>query len=56
VVDLKEKESKLDLDSNSNHNKRKQIIDVEPITTIATTTIQPEELEEPKEGKFLFHS
>jgi hypothetical protein len=43
VVELKEKELNLDLDPDSENNKRRQIIDAEPIATIATATIQPEE-------------
>jgi hypothetical protein len=37
-------------------NKRRQIIDAESTATIATTTIQPEEREDPEEGERLFHS
>jgi hypothetical protein len=53
VVELKEKESELDSKSYLEHNKRKHIINPEPIATIVTKTIQPEDLEE---GERLFHS
>jgi hypothetical protein len=54
VAELKDKETNLDLDPDSKNNKRIQIIDAEPIATIASATIQPEE--DPKEGERLFHS
>jgi hypothetical protein len=56
VVELKEIDSSPNLDSDSENNKRRQIIDVEPTATIMTTTIQPEEPEDPEEGECLFHS
>jgi hypothetical protein len=34
----------------------RQIVDAEPSATIATTKIQPGELDELEEGKRLFHS
>ena len=37
-------------------DKGKQIINAEPSATIATTQIQPEDLDEPEEGERLFHS
>ena len=45
---VKMKASKLDLDSDSNSkmDKGKNIIDVEPSAIVATTKIQPEDLEE----------
>jgi hypothetical protein len=55
VVELKEKESEPYSDFDSEKNKGKRIIDAEPTTTIMTTTIQPEELEELEEGEHLFH-
>jgi hypothetical protein len=45
-----------DSDFDLDNNKRKLIIDAEPTTTFGTTTIQPEELEDSKEGESLFHS
>jgi hypothetical protein len=45
-----------DSDSDSENNKRRQIIDAEPTATVVTTTIQPEEPEDPEEGECLFHS
>jgi hypothetical protein len=56
MVELKEKELEPHLDFYLEHKKEKLIIDVEPIATIAATTIQPEEPEEPEEGERLFHS
>jgi hypothetical protein len=56
VAELKASESKVDFDSKSNLEGGKQIIDVEPSSTVATTKVQPSELEEPKEGERLFHS
>ena len=52
------KDSKSEADSNyeSNTEGGKQIIDVEPNTTVATTKVQPSEPEEPEEGEHLFHS
>jgi hypothetical protein len=50
VVELKEKEPNPDSNSNSENNKRKQIINVEPMVTITTTTIQPEETKDLEEG------
>ena len=38
------------------NDKRKQIIDVEPNATVATTKIQKEEPEDPEEAERLFHS
>jgi hypothetical protein len=49
VAELKDKELNLDLDPDLENNKRRQIIDVEPIVTVATTTIQLEE--DPEEGE-----
>jgi hypothetical protein len=56
VVEIKEKELEPDMDSDSNHNKGKQIVDAKPISTITTTTIQLEELQELGDGEHLFHS
>jgi hypothetical protein len=56
VAELKTYESEVDFDSESNPEGGKQIIDVEPSSTVATTKVWPSELEEPKEGECLFHS
>jgi hypothetical protein len=56
VLELKETELSPDSNSDSNSNKRIQIIDVEPTTTVATTTIQPEEPDDLEEGGLIFHS
>jgi hypothetical protein len=56
LTNIKENESELGLEYVSKKNKGKYIIYVEPTTTNMTTKKQPEELEEPKEEKHLFHS
>ena len=56
VAELKSSELELDSDSDSKMDKGKQIIDAEPIATVATTQIQPEDPEEPEEVECLFHS
>jgi hypothetical protein len=56
VVELKEKYLSHVSDFDSENNKRRQIIVVEPIATITTTTIRPEEPEDIEEGECLFHS
>jgi hypothetical protein len=56
MAELKEFESKDDSDSESNLEGGKQIIDVDPNATVATTKFKPSEREEPEEGERLFHS
>jgi hypothetical protein len=56
MAKLKASESEVDSDSESNPEGGKQIIDVEPSATVATTKVQPSEPEEPEEGEHLFHS
>jgi hypothetical protein len=56
LAELKEIEPRLDSDSDSDTNKRRHLIDEEPIATVTTATIQPEEREDPEEGERLFHS
>jgi hypothetical protein len=56
MVELKASELEVDYDSKSNIERGKQIIDVEPNATIATTKVRPSEPLEPKEGEHLFHS
>jgi hypothetical protein len=56
VVEIKETEPSPNSDSDSENYKRRQIIDAEPTAIVATTTIQPEEPEDPEEGERLFHS
>jgi hypothetical protein len=45
-----------DSESDSKNTGRRQIIDADPTTIVATTTIQPEEPTDPEEGESLFHS
>jgi hypothetical protein len=56
VIELKVSESEVDSDSESNPEGRKQIIDVEPSATVATTKVRSSEPKEPEEGQCLFHS
>jgi hypothetical protein len=56
VAEVKSSKSDAGSDSNSKPEKGRWIIDVEPSATIATTKIHPGELDEPEEGKHLFHS
>jgi hypothetical protein len=56
VPEIKDKESNLDLESDSENTGKRQIIDADPTAIVATTTIQPEEPTDPKEGERLFHS
>jgi hypothetical protein len=56
VAEVKAFESDVGSDSELEPEKGRQIIDVEPSATIATTKIQPGEPDEPEEGECLFHS
>jgi hypothetical protein len=56
VDEVKAFESDVDSYFESKLEKGRQIIDVEPSATVATTKIQPSEPDEPKEGEHLFHS
>jgi hypothetical protein len=56
VVEVKASGSNMGSDSESEPKKKRRIIDAEPNATIATTNIEPGELDEPKEGECLFHS
>jgi hypothetical protein len=56
VAELKEIEPSPKSDCDSDNNKRRHIIDAEPIATVPTATIQPEEPEDLEEGECLFHS
>jgi hypothetical protein len=52
VAEIKEN----DLNPDSENNGRIQIIYVDPTSTVVTTTVQPKETTDPKEGEHLFHS
>ena len=54
MAGMKSLELDIESDSDSKMDKRKKIIDIEPSATIATTQIQPEDLEETEEGDRLF--
>ena len=60
VADLKAVESdacfNFESELDKGNDKRKQIIDVQPNATVATTKIQKEEPEDPEEEERLFHS
>ena len=56
LVEMKSSELDPNSDSYSKMDKGKHIINVEPSSTISTTKIQPEDIEEPEEGECLFHS
>jgi hypothetical protein len=56
VAEVKASESDADSDSETEPERGRQIIDVEPSATIATTKLQPGEPDEPEEGECLFHS
>jgi hypothetical protein len=56
VDEIKEKYLNPYLKSDSENNRRRNIIDVDPTTTIATATNQLEQPENPEEGEHLFHS
>ena len=45
-----------ELEPDKGNVKGKEIIDIEPSTTIATTKVQKNELEDPGEGECLFYS
>jgi hypothetical protein len=56
VAEVKASESDAGSDSESEPERGRQIIDVEPSATVATTKLQPGEPDEPEEGECLFHS
>jgi hypothetical protein len=56
VVEIKDKEPNPDAEFDYENTDKRQIIDAELTTIGMTTTIQPEEPTNPKEGEHLFHS
>jgi hypothetical protein len=56
VAQVKDKEPNSNFESDLENNEKRHIIDAYPTATVVTTTIQPEELVDPKEGECLFHS
>jgi hypothetical protein len=56
VVKVKSSESNADSYSEPKPERGIWIIDIEPSATIATTKLQPGELDKPEEGEHLFHS
>jgi hypothetical protein len=51
---VKASESDAGFDSESKPERGRQIIDAEPSATVATTKLQPGELDEPEEGDAFF--
>jgi hypothetical protein len=56
VAEVKASELDADSDSEIEIERGRRIIDAEPSATVATTKLQPGELDEPEEGECLFHS
>jgi hypothetical protein len=56
VAEVKASESDAGFNSDSEPERGRQIINVEPSATIATTKLQPSEPDEQEEGERLFHS
>jgi hypothetical protein len=56
VIEIKDKEWNSDSESDSKNIGRRWIIDADPTTIVAITTIQPEEPTDPKEGERLYQS
>jgi hypothetical protein len=56
VVEIKDKDSNPNSEFDSKNNGKRQIIDADPTTIIATIEIHPEEPTDPEEGECLFHS
>ena len=56
VIEIKDKELNLDSDYDPENNEKRQIIDADPTSIVATAIIQPEEPTYPEEGEHLFHS
>ena len=56
MSELKDSELEVDSDSESNPKGGKQIIDVEPGATVATTKVHPSKQEEQELGECLFNS
>jgi hypothetical protein len=56
VPEVKSSQSDTGSDSNPKPEIRRQIIDVEPSATFATTKLQPREPDALEEGDCLFHS
>jgi hypothetical protein len=56
VAEVKASKSDVSLDYDLELERGRQIIDVEPSATVATTKLQASEPDEPEEGERLFHS
>ena len=56
MAKVKASESYAGSESELEQERGRQIIDVEPSATVATTKLHPVEPDEPEEGEHLFHS
>jgi hypothetical protein len=56
VAEIKDRETNHDLESDSENTGKRQFIDIDPTAIVTTTTIQPKESIDPKEGEHIFHS
>jgi hypothetical protein len=56
VAEVKAFESDENSNSDPKPKRGRRIIDAEPSATVATTKLQPGELDKPEEGECLFHS
>ena len=56
MAEIKDKEPNLDSESESENIGKGQIIDADPTAIVTTSTIEPEEPTDPKEGERIFHS
>jgi hypothetical protein len=56
VAEIKDNDSNPDSESDYENTSKRQIIDANPTTIVATATIQAEEPMDPEEGERLFHS
>jgi hypothetical protein len=56
VAEVKAYESDVGSNSEPKLERRRWIIDMEPSVVVATTKLQPSELDESEEGEHLFHS
>jgi hypothetical protein len=56
VAEINENEPNPDSESDYENIGKRQIIDVDPTVIVTTTSIQPEEPIDLKEGECLFHS
>jgi hypothetical protein len=56
VAEINDKERNPNSESHPENNEKRHIIHTNPISIVATTTIQPENPVDPEEGECIFHS